>query len=154
MARDGRLIAALAAGGFAGTVLRASLSEHWAHDPASWPWATFVVNLAGAFVLGLVVAGLARRAEPSPRLRALLGTGFCGGLTTFSTLQLEVLRMLDHDAVGLAVGYLAASVVAGLVAVSCGVRLARARGGGGRDGDGGRDDAGRDHDARATGGAS
>lgn len=127
MTRDARLVAALLAGGFAGTVLRASVADAWSHDPASWPWATFVVNVAGALLLGLVVAGLARRPAPDARLRALLGTGFCGGLTTFSTLQLEVVRMLDHDAVGLALGYVAASLVAGLTAVAVGVRIMRSR---------------------------
>jgi CrcB protein len=69
-----------------------------------------VVNVAGAFLLGLVVAGGGVRG-------ALLGPGFCGALTTFSTLQLEVLQMLDDGRVALAVAYLAASLVVGLGAV-------------------------------------
>ena len=55
----------------------------------------------------------------------LLGTGFCGALTTFSTMQLELLDMLDAHAWGLAVGYVAASVLAGVGAVVLAVRLAR-----------------------------
>jgi CrcB protein len=121
--RDGRVVGALLAGGFVGTVLRALLLDAWVHDPASWPWATFAVNVAGAFALGAVVAVLRARPRASLTWRPLLGTGLCGGLTTFSTLQLELVRMVDQGAVGLAGAYLVASVVLGLLAVVAGLRL-------------------------------
>jgi CrcB protein len=104
------------AGGIAGALARAAVLEALPHDPGAWPWATLLVNLAGAFVLGAVAARGYRR--------ALIGQGFCGALTTFSTLQLELLEMLDHDRVGLALGYAAVSLSAGLAAAELGRRAA------------------------------
>ncbi|MGX6446465.1 fluoride efflux transporter CrcB [Patulibacter sp. S7RM1-6] len=125
MLRDRRLVLAIMAGGFTGSVLRAVLADRWVHDPTSWPWATFVVNVLGAFLLGFFVTRLQERLALTVYQRPLLGTGFCGGLTTFSTMQLEVLWMLDHDAVGLAATYLAASVLAGIAAVLAATQVAR-----------------------------
>src|SRR4051794_34980200 len=83
--------AAVFCGGFLGAVARAELGEALAAGGPAWPWATLVANLDGAFVLGAVATALA----PGSRGRALLGAGLCGALTTFSTFQLELLRMLD-----------------------------------------------------------
>lgn len=118
-----RTVLALLVGGFVGTVLRALLSDAWVHDPTAWPWATFTVNVLGALLLGAVVATLRTRPTASLYWRPLLGTGLCGGLTTFSTLQLELVRMVEADATGLAAAYLVASVTAGLLAVGAGLRL-------------------------------
>ena len=104
------------AGGIAGTLARALVAEALPHHPGQWPWATLLVNVAGAFVLGLVAARGFRR--------SLIGQGFCGALTTFSTFQLELLQMLDEGRTGLALGYAAASLVAGLVAAELGRRAA------------------------------
>ncbi len=104
---------AILAGGFAGALARAEIGVALSHDTGSWPWATLLVNVAGALVLGFVAARWASGEIP----RALWGTGFCGALTTFSTMQVELLQMLDRGRVGLALAYAAVSVVAGLVAV-------------------------------------
>jgi CrcB protein len=106
---DARELGAVFLGGMAGALARAGLDEAWPPPAGHWPWATFVANVAGAALLGWVVAGR--------RFHRLLGTGFCGALTTFSALQLEVLHMLDADRIGLALGYVAASITTGLVAV-------------------------------------
>ena len=113
---DGRELLAVFAGGVVGTLARAGVEQAWAPRPGHWPWATLLVNVAGSFVLGWVVT---TRRPPAPTVhrRALLGTGFCGALTTFSTFQLELLRMLDGGRVGLAVLYAAVSIAAGLAAV-------------------------------------
>ena len=84
--------------------------------PGHWPWATLLVNVAGAFVLGAVAARGYRR--------ALLGQGFCGALTTFSALQLELLQMLDAGRAGLALAYAAVSLALGLAAAELGRRAA------------------------------
>jgi CrcB protein len=118
MTRDLRLVAAIMIGGFCGTVLRAELVALWPHDPGGWPWATLAVNVVASAVLGVVATRMALRPARSPYALPLLGTGFCGGLSTFSTLQLEVLRMLDDGAIGLAVAYVGVSVAAGLAAVA------------------------------------
>lgn len=118
---------AVFAGGMAGAVLRTLLARHVANDPAQWPWATFCANVAGAFVLGAVAARFARGPGRGGVPRALLGTGLCGALTTFSTLQLELFDMLDAGSPGLAAGYAAASLAAGLSAVWAGDRLSSGR---------------------------
>jgi fluoride exporter len=104
------------AGGIAGTLARALVAEALPHDPGQWPWATLLVNVAGAFVLGLVAARGFRR--------ALIGQGFCGALTTFSTFQLELLQMLDDDRIGLALAYAAVSLALGVGAAELGRRAA------------------------------
>jgi CrcB protein len=83
----------------------------------SWPWATFAVNITGAFMLGYFVTRLQERLPVSTLRRPLLGTGLCGALTTFSTVQIELLRMADQHRYGLAAGYVAASVLSGYFAV-------------------------------------
>jgi CrcB protein len=120
-----QLYGAIALGGAIGALARAGLLEAWPVHPGTWPWATFAANLAGAFLLGLVATRLQERLPPSTLRRPLLGTGFCGALTTFSTLQLEVLRLARRHCTGLAVGYLAASLACGFGAVFLATMLVR-----------------------------
>jgi CrcB protein len=124
---DRRELAAIFAGGFAGAVLRALVEEWIPHDPSRWPWATFAINIAGALLLGWLVTRLQERLPLSAYRRPLLGTGFCGALTTFSTMQVELLDMLDAGHGGLAAGYAAASIVAGFAAVTLVTNVVRAR---------------------------
>ena len=125
---DRRELAAIFVGGFAGAVARGLLARAWAADPATWPWATFAVNILGAFLLGYLATRLQERLPLSAYRRPLAGTGFCGALTTFSTMQLELVRMLDAGRYGLAAGYAAASVAGGFAAVVLATALTR-RGG-------------------------
>jgi CrcB protein len=81
--------------------------------PGSWPWATFVANVTGTLLLGYFVTGLQERLLVSAYRRPLLGTGLCGALTTFSTMQLEALRMLTGGRAGLAVAYALTSIAVG-----------------------------------------
>jgi CrcB protein len=125
---DRREVAAIFVGGALGTLLRAALSEAFPHSPTSWPWPTFAVNVVAAFLLGYFVTRLQERLPLSSYRRPLLGTGLCGGLSTFSTMQVELLRMIDDGAYWLALGYAAASVAAGYVAIhvaTAGVRRVR-----------------------------
>jgi fluoride exporter len=122
---DGRELAAVFAGGAIGTLARAGLEALAAPDPGHWPWPTFIVNIVGALLLGFFVTRLLERLPTSSYRRPLLGTGFCGGLTTFSTMQVETIKMLEHRHYGLAVGYTLASIVAGLVAVYVATALTR-----------------------------
>jgi fluoride exporter len=114
---DRRELAAIFLGGVAGALLRATLVELAGDGAPSWPWVTFGVNVFGAFLLGYLVTRLQERLPISTYRRPLLATGFCGALTTFSTMQVELLKMLEAGRVGLAVGYVAASVAAGFAGV-------------------------------------
>ena len=112
--RDNREIAVVFVGGAIGTLARAGLATAAVPDPGRWPWPTFVANIVGAVLLGIIGTRLAT----SDLRRPLLGTGVCGGLTTFSTVQVETLLMIEHGHYGLAVGYTVAGIAAGLVAVN------------------------------------
>ncbi|WP_141015495.1 fluoride efflux transporter CrcB [Nocardioides sambongensis] len=80
-----------------------------------FPRGTFATNLGGSFLLGLLIG-----ATPSATLAALLGTGFCGALTTYSTFGFETVRLAEEGRWRLAASYVVASLVAGLAAVSAG----------------------------------
>jgi CrcB protein len=125
--RDWRLLLAIVAGGFLGTVLRAGLGELWPHTATEWPWPTFIANVAGALALGYFATWLRMNAASSTYRRSFLVTGFCGGLTTFSTLQVEVIDRFDAGSTALGLAYLATSLAAGLIAVMAGARLAGER---------------------------
>lgn len=97
-------VAAVFAGGCLGALARAGVAEG-----LHLPWATLLVNVVGAFILGMAVT----------RAPRFVGTGFCGALTTFSTMQVELLDL----PVGEAVAYAVASIVLGLAAVHLGRRV-------------------------------
>jgi CrcB protein len=122
---DRRELAAIFAGGFVGAVVRAELAQALPSNAGEWPWATFAVNIIGAFALGYFTTRLQERLPLSAYRRPLLGTGFCGGLTTFSTMQVELLKMLDHGDIGLAAAYALVSVIAGFAAVALATNLVR-----------------------------
>lgn len=122
---DGRELAAVFVGGALGTLARATFETLTAPDPGRWPWPTFAVNIVGAFLVGYFTTRLLERLPVSSYRRPLLGTGLCGGLTTFSTMQVEILRMFEHHHYGLAIGYIATSVVAGLLAAYVATALVR-----------------------------
>ena len=114
---DRRELAAVAVGGAAGALLRVWLVTQFAASGVRWPWVTLAVNVAGAMALGYFATRLAERLPQSTYRRPLLGTGFCGALTTFSTVQVELLKMLEHGRYGLAAGYGATSVLLGYLGV-------------------------------------
>ena len=125
MGGDRRELAAIFAGGCIGAVARAELTEQFPYDAGSWPWVTFLINVGGAFLLGYLVTRLQERLPQSSYRRPLLGTGFCGALTTFSTMQIELLEMFDQGAWGLALLYAVASVGAGFLAVVLATNVVR-----------------------------
>jgi CrcB protein len=124
---DRHELAAIFVGGAIGAVARYGLAQALPHDAGTWPWATFAVNVAGALALGYLTTRLQERLPPTAYRRPLLGTGLCGALTTFSTVQIELLQMLDDGRAGLAAGYAAASIAAGVLAIAAATNLVRAR---------------------------
>jgi fluoride exporter len=122
---DRRELAAVFTGGAIGALGRGLLEEARPAPVPSWPWATFVVNLGGAFLLGYFATRLQERLPLSSYRRPLLGTGLCGGLTTFSTMQVELLRMIDAHDFGLALGYASASALGGYGAIQLATALVR-----------------------------
>ena len=110
-------MAAIFAGGAVGALLRVALLQAGAGSAPGWPWVTFSENVIGTFLLGYFATRLQERLPLSAYRRPLLGTGFCGAFTTFSTMQLELLTMLDAHRYGLAVAYAAASITVGYAAV-------------------------------------
>jgi fluoride exporter len=87
---DRRELAAIFAGGFAGALVRTAPAEAFAAAPGRWPWPTLAVNVAGAFLLGYFATHPQERIALSRYRRPLLGTGLCGALTRFSTVQVEL----------------------------------------------------------------
>jgi fluoride exporter len=91
-----------------------------------FPLGTFLINVSGSFLLGVIGALLAERAFPhADAIRLALGTGFCGGFTTFSTFEWETHALFEDGLWLAAVANLVLSLAAGLVAVRLGVVVAR-----------------------------
>jgi fluoride exporter len=122
---DGPELLAIAVGGALGALARVGLSCAFPAAAGHWPWVTFAINLAGAFVLGYLVTRLQERLPLSTLRRPLLATGLCGTFTTFSTVQVEMLKMLDANRDALAAGYIAASVAGGYLMVLVASALVR-----------------------------
>ena len=123
------LLGLVFAGGATGTLARWSVGvamPHLTHVSA----ATFGVNVVGAFVLGALLGGLARPGPDEGRRRALrltLGTGFCGGFTTYSALANDTDALLRAGLVGHALAYALGTLVLGLAASALGIAVARRR---------------------------
>jgi fluoride exporter len=119
--------AAILAGGATGALVRAAVAEALPTGRGEWPWATFAVNVAGALFLAWLTTRLTEVVAPTRYWRFLLGTGLCGALTTFSTFQVETIRLAKDGYPGVAFGYAAASVLAGMAVAVGATVLARRR---------------------------
>lgn len=118
------LVLAVAAGGVVGTLLRYAIGLWLPTMSGAWPVATLMANLIGAFVLGALLEALGRAGPDAGGLRLArlsIGTGVCGGLTTYSTFAVETDLLVRADRLGLAVAYAAVTVTGGLAASIAGV---------------------------------
>ena len=117
----------VALGGALGAMLRYGLSG-WLHSATGWlfPIGTLAVNILGSFIIGLVLELSAGRYLFSPEARLLLTTGFCGGLTTFSTFSYETVALLEEQQWGPAAGNVLLNVAVCFIAAYLGAALARA----------------------------
>jgi CrcB protein len=118
------VLLAVFVGGCVGGWARHAINTTWPTGSGRFPWATFFVNVAGAFVLAVVIV-VAVELVSSRYLRPVLGTGFCGAFTTFSAIVVTVDELLAHHHPGAAIAYLAASIGGGLAAAGLGLAGAR-----------------------------
>lgn len=116
----------VAVGGALGSVLRFGVGR-WAIalTGPGFPSGTFVVNIIGGFLMGLLAGWLARFGDGGEELRLLLGVGVLGGFTTFSAFSLEVYNMITRAEVALAAAYAMSSVAGSVLAVLAGVWVMR-----------------------------
>jgi len=119
------VVAAVAMGGALGAAARYGVAELVHVAPGSFPWATFWTNVSGSLVLGAVLVLIAERFPPSRYLRPFLATGFLGAYTTYSTFAVEMDVLVSDGHMATALGYLAASLSAGLGAVWLGIGAVR-----------------------------
>jgi fluoride exporter len=113
----------VAAGGFVGAPTRYLLDRAISGRMSSeLPWGTFAINMSGSLFLGFLT-GLALGHRLGPIPKALLGTGFCGAYTTFSTFTYETLRLVEDGEIRQAAGNVLGSAVIGLAAAAAGVAV-------------------------------
>ena len=114
----------VAFGGGVGSIAR-YLCQKWLGEsyPHPFPWGTFVVNLVGCFLIGIIYAASEKTTFVGPQVRLLLITGFCGGFTTFSTFAFENMHLLRANDTVYFLIYTIGSVVLGIMAVFAGMGL-------------------------------
>ena len=119
-----RKLAAIYCGGVLGALIRVGLAAGFPHGSHSWPWPTFVVNLAGAFLIGYFFASF--HDHPPERLHhPFFATGICGTLTTFSTVQLELYAMVNDGHLALTAAYCATTAAIGYAFIQLGINFER-----------------------------
>jgi len=123
---DLRMILAVAAGGAIGSVARylAGIGSTRLFG-LGFPWGTLLVNVAGSFLIGVLVELFALKWDLSQEVRVLLTVGVCGGLTTFSTFSLDAYVLMARADWWLAAGYVAASVALSIGALIAGLHMVR-----------------------------
>lgn len=104
-------------GGFIGSVCRYLIGLIPLSPSNGFPVKTLVINIAGAFAIGLIAAAAAKNADISPRIVLLLKTGICGGFTTFSTFALEISDLIRGGSWAAAAAYMLLSLILGVAAV-------------------------------------
>jgi fluoride exporter len=114
-------------GGGLGSILRFWLGSYIGNKMGTrFPYGTFVINVTGSFLIGLIFAVLAARTQWNPNWQYLISIGFIGGYTTFSAFEFEALRTTQAGHFGLGLLYVALSVVVGFVAVWGGMMAGKA----------------------------
>ena len=115
----------IAVGGVLGALARHGLEVAWATPDGGFPWATFVTNVTGCLLIGVLMVQVVEVGGAHPLLRPFLGVGVLGGYTTFSTYAVQTYLLVEHHP-GTAAAYLLGTLVAAMVAVTAGVVAARA----------------------------
>lgn len=120
-----RNIVIVGIGGFLGTVARYLVAVSISKTLHPFPLATFVINVVGCLVIGVIYGVADRSAVLSPEWRLFLATGFCGGFTTFSSFAYENVNLLQLGQYSIFALYTVGSIAAGLLAAGAGVLLSR-----------------------------
>jgi CrcB protein len=123
---DPGVLAAIAVGGVLGAEGRYGMSLLLPHHPGQWPLATWLTNVTGCFLIGVLMVVITELTSPHRLVRPFLGVGVLGGYTTFSTAMVDVEQMVRAGHAGAALGYLLATPVAAVAAAFLGVLLTRA----------------------------
>jgi CrcB protein len=121
----GAVLVAIALGGGIGAVARFGLAQALPTRSGQFPWGTFVTNVAGCFLIGVLMVLITEVLSAHPLVRPFLGVGILGGFTTFSTYAVEIRGLLQPGSAGLAFGYLAGTLICAMLAVIAGVWLTR-----------------------------
>lgn len=124
----GAVLAVIAAGGALGAVARYGLTVWWPTPAGGFPWAVFVINVSGSFLLGALMVVLTELRSAHPLLRPFLGVGVLGGFTTFSTYADDIRALLEPATAPVGAAYLVATLIAAVSATAVGIGLARAAG--------------------------
>lgn len=113
-------------GGAIGAAARFGLARSIPHTQAGWPWHTFLANVLGGLLMGLLAAYVMRSGAAGENARLFAGVGLLGGFTTFSAFSLEMAQMVERGELALAGGYALSSVLVALLALFAGLALGRA----------------------------
>jgi fluoride exporter len=124
-ARDLRVLAAIAIGGFAGTLARYGVGLAWTSSSGHFPWAIFTINASGSFLLGLILTILLEKVRPDRYVRPLLCVGVLGSWTTMSSLAVGSDLLVRAHEPGTAVIYVVLTVLVGLSLTWSGIHAAR-----------------------------
>jgi CrcB protein len=119
------LLGVVSAGGAIGALARDALTVAWPYQPGAFPWATFIINVTGCLLIGVLMVLITEVWAAHQLLRLFLGTGLLGGYTTFSTYTVDTQQLVAAGAARAALLYLAATLATALVAVYAGITLTR-----------------------------
>lgn len=109
-------------GGGLGSLFRYGIGIYFSSSENEFPMATFVANIIACLILGVLV-GMQMKNNLNSSFALLLMTGFCGGFSTFSTFSNDTLKLFENQQFGLGILYVGGSVIVGLLAVYCGIKL-------------------------------
>ena len=117
------VVTVIAAGGVFGALARYAASVVWPHEPGGFAWSTWLVNVSGCLLIGVLMVLISEVWVGRRLVRPFLGVGVLGGYTTFSTSIVDVQRAAAHDAAGVALLYLGATLLGAMVAVWTGTAV-------------------------------
>ncbi|MEC3958368.1 fluoride efflux transporter CrcB [Nocardia sp. CDC153] len=121
----GAILAVISVGGAIGALARYGLAQLWPTPAGGFPWATFITNVIGCFLIGILMVAVTEIWVAHPLVRPFLGVGILGGFTTFSTYANDTRALLRPDTIVTAFVYFGVTLLCALLATLVAVRLAR-----------------------------